>query len=107
MNKTKYTNAINNIFNTISIHKSLIVCHNDYKNKLYINLLENDYPISTLMELHKFNSNQNRILLIDEIDAEYISTISSQINFEYINLILYVNVNFKISGLEKLNSIFL
>ena len=35
------------------------------------------------------------------------STIASQINFEGINLVIYINVKKKIFGLENLHSIFL
>lgn len=103
----KHVHFIREIFSTLSIYKCLIVCHADIFYCLHKHLVKNDYPISTLMELNKFNQHQNRILFLDNIDAKYISTIASQINFEGINLVIYINVKKKVCGLEILHSIFL
>lgn len=103
----KRVHFIQDIFSTLNIYKCFIVCHTDIFYILYKQLIKNDYPISTLMELNKFNQHQNRILFLDNIDAKYMSTIASQINFEGINLVIYINVKKKIFGLENLHSIFL
>lgn len=103
----KHVHFIRDIFSTLNIYKCLIVCHTDIFYSLHKQLVKNDYPISTLMELNKFNQHLDRILFLDNIDAKYMSTIASQINFEGINLVIYVNVKKKICGLENLYSIFL
>jgi hypothetical protein len=103
----KHVHLMREIFSTLNIYKCLIICHADIFYSLHKQLVKNDYPISTLMELNKFNQHQNRILFLDNIDAKYMSTIASQINFEGINLVIYINVKKKIYGLEILHSIFL
>ena len=102
-----HVHLIREIFSTLNIYKCLIICRADIFYSLHKQLVKNDYPISTLMELNKFNQHQNRILFLDNIDAKYMSTISSQINFEGINLVIYINVKKKVYGLEILHSIFL
>lgn len=103
----KHLHYIRDIFSTLDIYKCFIVCHTDIFYELHKKLVKNDYPISTLLELNIFNIHQNRILFLNDIDAKYMSTISQQINFDGVNLIIYVNVKKRIFGLENLHSIFL
>ena len=87
------------IYDTLSIHKALFIISNEsYRNKLYNILRNNNFPIGkldTFEDVHKFNINLNRILLIDSIDLKCIKLLSKEYNIDLKNVNLILNINEK------------
>ena len=87
------------IYETLTIHKALFIISNEsFRNKLYKILINNNFPIGkldTFKDVHKFNINMNRILLIDSIDLKCIHFLSDEYNIDLKNVNLILNINEK------------
>lgn len=80
---------INNIFETQSIYRSIIVCKDTNINTLYRTLRKCNYPVSKVSSLYDFNSYNSRLLIIDEVDASFFNILTLNIDMKDINHIIY------------------
>jgi hypothetical protein len=101
--------AIENIFETYSICKSIFICKDNDITKLYSTLKKHNFPVSKTCELNEFNDDLSRILLIDEVDARYFSILKNNLNLNDINYVIYCDKTIiKLTGLSPcINHIFI
>lgn len=89
-------NDIKNIYDTISVYKAFFVIVDECLNDRLYHILRNEnFPIgklSSLRDIHMFNNNLQRILLLDTVDIKNIDILSKEydINLNEINLIIFV-----------------
>ena len=81
--------AIENIYETYSICKSIFICKDNDITKFYSTLKKYNFPVSKTCELNEFNNDLSRILLIDEVDAKYFSILKNNLNLNNINYVIY------------------
>ena len=87
-----YKIQIDDIFTTRSVYKSLIVCHDNYlTQKLVDQLVEDDYPLSTLQNIEEYLMNESRILMIDYIDYINLKEFIDVENLKKISLVIFIN----------------
>lgn len=96
---SKIIDKIENIYSEFNIHKAIFVCFNyESTTKLFKRLQSRHFPISRIQclnEVHKFNNNDNRILIMDYIDLSCIQILAKEyfINLKDINLIIIIGKN--------------
>ncbi len=82
--------VIDEAYTNNSIHKSIVVCHDDiFRQNLYDILKADDYPVCTLTEVHMFAKDEARLLLIDFTDLTHIESflpkkVLKQINYVFL-----------------------
>ena len=87
---------IKNIYDTISVYKAFFVIIDECLHDKLFHILRNEnFPIgrfNSLHDIHKFNHNLKRILLLDKIDLKNIDFLSKEygIDLNEINLIIFV-----------------
>jgi hypothetical protein len=91
---------IERIYETYSIYKSIFICKDETINELYYMLIKRNFPVSKTCDLKNFNDNLSRILLIDEIDANYFNILCSFLNLKNVNFVIYCDRSF-----SKLNDL--
>ena len=96
---------IDSIYSEESIHKALIVCHDDEVfDDLFKQLESDDYPICDIHEVNSFKNDVKRLLMIDYIDFNNLEKLLSQKDMDKLTTIFmidYHNVNNK---LPKINN---
>lgn len=82
---------VEEIFTSIDIHKSIFVCDNAIIKQVHTLLLQNDYPVCTMLDIQKFNTTNYRILLLDDslLDEIWETNVLSKV--KDITAILYLN----------------
>jgi hypothetical protein len=70
-----HVEKVDRIFQTQSIYKSVLVCERKRIRSLYAALRERDFPVSTIEQLAKFVTSNDRILLLAPADANNLSLI--------------------------------
>jgi hypothetical protein len=90
---------IDSIYSEESIHKALIVCHDDEVfDDLFKQLEADDYPICNIHEVNSFQNDAKRLLMIDYIDFNNLDKLLSQkdmYKLTTIFMIEYHNINKK------------
>jgi hypothetical protein len=86
-----YKKQIDDIFATVSIYKSLIVCQDNFTMlKLYHNMRYDHYPVANISHLDNFRANNSRILFIDHVDYKNIDKLLEKKDIEMINAVFFV-----------------
>jgi hypothetical protein len=67
--------SLNDIFQTHSLYKTVLVVHDEIIDRVHAKLLEMDYPVSRIASLGKFVTSNDRVLLIDQIDAGHMDLV--------------------------------
>ena len=84
-------NRIETIFQEYNIFKSVFVCSGNHIDLYYTTLLNNDFPVSRLDTLHKFNNHDSRILLLDEESVNNFDLLKTKIDISDINMVIYMD----------------
>ena len=63
--------SLNDIFQTHSLYKTVLVVHDEIIDRVHAKLLEMDYPVSRIA----FVTSNDRVLLIDQIDAGHMDLV--------------------------------
>lgn len=82
---------IENIFQDYNIFKSIFVCSVGKIDTYFTLLLQNDFPITKLETIHKFNNHHSRILLLDEESIKHLDFLECDINISDINMVIYLD----------------
>jgi hypothetical protein len=70
-----HVEKVDRIFQTQSIYKSVLVCERNRIRSLHTALRERDFPVSTIDQLAKFVTSNDRILLLCPSDANNLNLI--------------------------------
>lgn len=86
---------IQQIYNSLNIHKAIFVYNHNYNLSLYNLLNVNLFPIGMINNMQHviwFINNKKRILLIDSIDLENIDLLAKDyaIDLTEVNLIIFI-----------------
>ena len=82
--------AIDEAYTNASIHKSIVVCHDDiFRANLHDILKEDDYPVCSLTNVISFVKDETRMLLIDFTDLVHVESflpkkVLKQINYVFL-----------------------
>ena len=100
-----YKIQMNDIYSQESIHKALIVCHdNDIFIELFKELEKDDYPICSIHKVNSFKNDLKRILMIDYIDFNNIDKLLSQIDIDKITNVFMIDYHDINNKLPKINN---
>ena len=70
-----HVEKVDRIFQTHSIYKSVLVCDRKRMRSIHAALVERDFPVSTIEQLAKFVTSNDRILLLCPADANNLNLI--------------------------------
>lgn len=98
---------IETIFQEKNIYKSIFVCPSTCIDTFYNILIQNDFPVSKLIDIIDFKDNKSRILLIDISTADDFSDSSEMLNKNDINTVICLDYYKHINCLENVSHIFL
>lgn len=70
-----HVNNVDHVFQTRSICKSVLVCERKRIRSIYAALRDRDFPVSTIEQLAKFVTGNDRILLLCPADANNLKLI--------------------------------
>lgn len=97
--------SVDEVYTSVDIHKSIFICDTKLIDYLHKMLLQKDYPICTTQNLMNFNTMDCRVLLLDD---NYISTfektLSSLVNLNDVNTVLYLNTDVRLN-IPELNNV--
>lgn len=100
-----YKIQIDNIYSQESIHKALIVCHdNEIFDKLFKELETDDYPICSIHKMINFKNDVKRILMIDYIDFNNIEKLLSQTDIDKLTNVFMIDYHDINNKLPKINN---
>jgi len=86
-----YKTQIDQIFHETSIYKSLIICQDSSTYlQLFYQLYDDNYPVSDVLSVNKFSSNENRILMLDLVDLSNLNNLLTEDDEKKINAVFIV-----------------
>lgn len=96
---------IDDIYSQDSIHKALIVCHDDNLfNDLFTELQMDEYPICNIYEINSFKKDLKRILMIDYIDFNNIDKLLSQNDIDKLSTVFMLDYQYIDKKLPRINN---
>lgn len=95
---------IDDIYTSHNIYKAIFITNTINIDILYNELDAKDYPVCKEKDVHKFNSYDYRILLLD-FDTYH--NVKSLINFSNITTVIYIGVFEQIDDIPNIDQIFL
>jgi hypothetical protein len=98
---------IETIFQEKNIYKSIFVSPPTRIDALYDILVQNDFPVSKLVNINDFKNNKSRILLIDVQAAEDFGDFADMLPKDDINTVICLDYYEHVNGLENVFHIFL
>lgn len=102
---SSYKMQIDAIYSQDSIHKSLIICHNDkIFESLYNELAADEYPICDIREVISFKNDMKRVLMIDYIDFNNLNKLLNQCDIDKITTVFMIDYNAHSNKLPTINN---
>ena len=96
---------IDNIYSEKSIHKALIVCHNDRVfDHLFRELEIDNYPICGIHEVNSFKNDFKRLLMIDYIDLNNLDKLLNQKDIDKLTTVFMIEYHSITNKLPKINN---
>lgn len=96
---------IDSIYSEESIHKALIVCHdNEVFDDLFKQLESDDYPICNIHEVNNFKNDIKRLLMIDYIDFKNLEKLLSNKDIDKLTTIFMIDYHDITSKLPRINN---
>ena len=96
---------IDNVYSQDSIHKALIVCHDDEVfDDLFSKLEMDEYPICNIYEVNSFKNDLKRILMIDYIDLNNLDKLLSQNDIDKLTTVFMIDYHSMDKKLPRINN---
>ena len=100
-----YKIQIDDIYSQDSIHKALIVCHDDKLfGDLFTKLEMDEYPICNIYEINSFKNDQKRVLMIDYIDFNNLDKLLSQNDIDKLTTVFMIKYHSIDKKLPRINN---
>lgn len=91
---TSYVESLEDVYSTLDIYKSIVLCEDTAYHQCYTELTSHDFPVSMCTEagLDQFLNGASRMLLVSTFDADMFHMKEDAI-LQDVNVIIFIDEN--------------